>query len=601
MHIGIMLPLRNEEQRTNLLGSLYDPASPDYRHFLTVRQFTDEFGPTADDYQAVINFVQANGMTVTKTFGNRLLIDVDASVAQVETLFNVSMNIYQHPTENRTFFSPDREPTVNLPVKLWAIAGLDNYSIPQPANGIAPEGQAIPNAGGSGGGSFLPSDMRAAYYGGTTLTGSGQTVGLFEFDGYYINDLVNNFYGAASATPNGNNYTLTYNTNGTQYTVPINNVLLDGVSLTPVTNNLFYIDWEGEVVLDIAQPIGMAPGISQVLVYMAPDNVTYPRSDGDLLEQMAVDDIAKQISCSWGWVPTDAFRNETYLTAFEAQGQSFFAASGDSGAYPPGTTVYPQSDGLVTTVGGTVLTTNGAGGSWGSETAWNGSGGGIAGIQIPQYQQGLNGVNGSSTTYRNMPDVAAEANADNYNCAFGACTGGWYGTSFAAPRWAGFMALINQQAVAAGVAPLGGLGFINATNPGTYTIGEGSNYYSDFHDIQSGSNGAYSAAAGYDLVTGWGSPNGIGFIFGMIGTLSSTENTTIQGNLSCTISTTLYSWTFTDDNGTAHPFAGTSGVTVRVGTGSCKGTTTTSLNEWSIDGHYYLGALGGLGSVTQYQ
>ena len=102
--------------------------------------------------------------------------------------------------------------------------------------------------------------------------------------------------------------------------------------------------------------------------------------------------------------------------------------------------------------------------------------------------------------------MAAEANTDNYICYDGVCEGGWGGTSFAAPRWAGFLALVNQQSVANGKSTLG---FLNLT---IYSIGLGSGYDSDFHDITSGSNGAFSAQPGYDLVTGWGSPNGVALV-----------------------------------------------------------------------------------------
>jgi len=117
-----------------------------------------------------------------------------------------------------------------------------------------------------------------------------------------------------------------------------------------------------------------------------------------------------------------------------------------------------------------------------------------------------NSSNQASTTIRNVPDVAAEANTDNYLCDQGSCTGDYGGTSFAAPRWAGFLALVNQQAVAGGNSTLG---FIN---PAIYSIGRGASYHSAFHDITSGSNNKYSAGPGYDLVTGWGSPNGTGLI-----------------------------------------------------------------------------------------
>ena len=95
------------------------------------------------------------------------------------------------------------------------------------------------------------------------------------------------------------------------------------------------------------------------------------------------------------------------------------------------------------------------------------------------------------------------------------CTANSYGgTSFAAPMWAGYMALVNQQSVTNGN---GLLGFIN---PSLYSIGAGSSYTTDFHDITSGSNG-YSATTGYDLATGWGSPNGSGLINALAGSSSS--------------------------------------------------------------------------------
>jgi subtilase family serine protease len=223
---------------------------------------------------------------------------------------------------------------------------------------------------------------------------------------------------------------------------------------------------------------------------------------------------------------------------FAAQGQNYFNAAGDDGSYsalaPP---TWPSLSQYVTSVGGTDLQTTGAGGAWSSETAWVDGGGGYTSsgdIPIPAWQQ-LPGVidsaNKGSTKYRNAPDVAAEANFDFYVCSNGSCAEGWGGTSFAAPMWAGFLALINQQAVANGEPTLG---FIN---PAIYNIGVGSNYNSDFHDITSGSNG-YPAVTGYDLATGWGSPIGVALIDALVApagpnfSLSASPNsvTIIQGN-----------------------------------------------------------------------
>jgi len=516
LSLSIVLPLRNQAALDTLLGQLYDPSSPSYRQFLSVAQFTEQFGPTVEDYQTVVDFAKANGFTVTDTPTNRLIVPIIGTAAQIEKAFNVKMNIYQHPTENRTFYSLDREPALDLSVPVLHISGLNNFSIPRPALTKATNEQAITNTTGSGpSGGFLPSDMRAAYYGGTALTGSGECVGLMEYGGYNINDVALTFDGAATWSTNGSNYILSYTTGGINYKIPINNVPLDGASVGTYNGD------EIEVALDIAQVIGMAPGLSQVRVYFTPDVWTesgsyiFPGSSNDTLifNTMANENACKQVSISWNWNPENIYSNDGILQEMAAQGQSIFNASGDSGSWPnegcyaPHGCYYPEEDAYVTAVGGTDLTTTGPGGSWVSETAWSRSGGGISpdGVPIPSWQSGIVGVNGASGIYRNAPDVAMEANTDNYYCSFGSCATGEGGTSYAAPRWAGFMALVNQQAVAAGVAPKGGLGFIN---PLIYEIGESSSYDSDFHDITSDCNGAYCAGYGYDLVTGWGSPNG---------------------------------------------------------------------------------------------
>ena len=155
----------------------------------------------------------------------------------------------------------------------------------------------------------------------------------------------------------------------------------------------------------------------------------------------------------------------------------------------------------------------GAAGPWASETAWVDSGGGISPdhIAIPSWQQlsgVINSTNKGSTTLRNGPDVSANANFTFYVCADQTtCSANHYGgTSFAAPMWAGYIALVNQQ-LAAGGSPT--IGFINPT---IYAQNVTSVYTTDFHDVTSGVSGSFSAVLGYDLVTGWGSPNGANLI-----------------------------------------------------------------------------------------
>ncbi|MGA9131770.1 MAG: S53 family serine peptidase, partial [Candidatus Sulfotelmatobacter sp.] len=494
MRLVLALPLRNQEALDNFLMELYDPSSASYRQFLTVEEFTARFGPSQEDYDAVIRFAETNGFTVVGTSRNRMNVDVTGSVAIIEETFHLTMGVYQHPTENRTFYAPDREPTPDLAVQLWHISGLDNYSIPRPAI-VHRELTVRPNAttGSGPSSSFLGSDMRAAYYGGT-LTGSGQSLGLLEYYGTDLADL-NTYFKNAGQTNN----------------VPITLKSTDGTS----TSCLASQDCDDtEQTLDMTQALGMAPGLSSLVMYVG-------STDSAIFNAMATaSPLNAQLSSSWTWYPADPSTDSPYFEEFAAQGQNLFQAAGDSGKWGSSSEIYPADDVYVTSVGGTDLETSGAGGPWSSETAWVDGGGGISPdkFAIPSWQtSAASGCSSCSKAYRNGPDVSANANFTFYVCADQTtCTANEYGgTSFATPMWAGYLALVNEQAVANGNPKLG---FIN---PSLYTIGLGSSYDTNFHDVTNGSNG-YSATTGYDLATGWGSPNGSGLITALAGSSSTT-------------------------------------------------------------------------------
>lgn len=191
LKLAIGLPLRNQEELRNLLQELYDPASTNYHRYLTPEEFTARFGPTEADYQSVVQFAEQNGFKVTATHPNRVVLDVDAAVTDVERTFHLQMHTYQHPVEARIFRAPSAEPTVDLAVPLLHISGLDNYSIPHPNSKLKPamlQANATPQSGSAPGGAYRGNDFRAAY-GVGSLTGVGQSVGLLQFDGYYANDI----------------------------------------------------------------------------------------------------------------------------------------------------------------------------------------------------------------------------------------------------------------------------------------------------------------------------------------------------------------------------------------------------------------------------
>ena len=139
INLAIGLPLRNTETLTNLLRQVYDPSSPGYyHHYLTPAEFTAQFGPTEQDYQKVMDFARQNGLTVTGTHPNRMLLDVSGKASDVERAFHLTLRTYRHPVENRDFFAPDSDPSVPATLPVQDISGLDNYGWSHPKYRLKP-------------------------------------------------------------------------------------------------------------------------------------------------------------------------------------------------------------------------------------------------------------------------------------------------------------------------------------------------------------------------------------------------------------------------------------------------------------------------------
>jgi uncharacterized membrane protein len=494
LRLDLVLPLRDPAGLESFLAEVYDPASPNYRQFLTVPAFTERFGPTQQDYDAAVAFAKARGFQVVGGSRDGMEVQVEGSIAAIEAAFNVSMGVYQHPTENRTFYAPDREPSVALPFRLWNISGLDNFSTPHPAL-VQRKADVQPAATTGSGtqGSYLGSDMRAAYYGGT-LTGTGQSVGLFEFYGIDTAD-VKTYYANVGQTDK----------------VPITLISTDGTS----TGCLYSASCDDtQSVIDVIESSSMAPAMSGLYLFVG-------KSATAILSSMTTHSpLSAQLSCSWFWSPADPTADDPYFERMAAQGQNFFAAAGDDGEWTTNIQTHPADDAYVVSVGGTSLTTSFAAGPWASETAWPDGGGGVSphNVPIPTWQAAtgvINSDNGGSPTYRNGPDVSANSAFSYYICADqNGCSANLLGgTSFAAPIWAGYLALVNQQSKTNGHPVLGFL------NPLIYPLGLGANYNTYFHDVTTGNNiiepsgsPGYPAVVGYDLATGWGSPNGAGLV-----------------------------------------------------------------------------------------
>lgn len=531
--LALALPLRDPAGLESFLDRLYDPADPLYGHYLTPEEFTRRYSPTQQSYDAVAAFARAHGLAVTHTSPNRLLLSVSGSAAAVEAAFAVRLGRYQ-ASDGRVFHAPDADPAipVSLIGRLSGVIGLDNAGVRHPY--LRRHGSALrplvplslkplslkpafgaqapaeigtdPNTG-----ALTPSDIKAAYsLDQTALTGAGQTLALFELDTYTPDDIAQ--YEKAFGLPS----------------VPLENVPVD-----PADPNFPNTPGGGadEVTLDIEMMAAISPGVSKILVYESPNT---DQGVVDQYNQIATDNRARVISSSWGLAENESAEStrdseNTSFMQMAAQGQSIFCATGDEGAYADYQTISvqdPASQPFMVGVGGTKLSVVSRGGAYKSESVWGdvteagrsafgaGSGGGISTVwPLPAYQAGSGA---SSATQRNVPDVALDADLrTGYAFYFtdpNAPGEVWQiggGTSFAAPLWAAFTALANQQRAKYGEQPVG------FANPLIYTIGESANYSAAFHDIADGSNNLdplYAAKAGYDNSTGWGSFNGAGLL-----------------------------------------------------------------------------------------
>ncbi len=356
---------------------------------------------------------------------------------------------------------------------------------------------------------YTPNQIRDAYgINNLSLDGTGQTIAIVDaYDDPDIIQALDAFDAQFTLTDSGPTLYDQYGPASSFLTVL--NQFGQATSLPDTDPNGPGTDnWEVEESLDVEWAHAIAPGAQIILVEANSQSLS------DLMASVAT--AASQpgvsvVSISWGFAEGQAvFASDeaTYDSVFTTTGVTFVASTGDYGAADP---EYPAYSPNVVAVGGTSLTLN-SDNSYNSETGWGyysnsvgafiGSGGGISLYEPePAYQQGI-----QSTGYRTTPDVSLVADpatgawiADPYNLDPSNPFEIVGGTSLSAPAWAGLVALVNQGRAAAGESTL---------NSSTPTDTQQALYMlpqSDYNVIASGTNG-YTAGAGYNLVTGLGTP-----------------------------------------------------------------------------------------------
>ncbi|MHB8637200.1 MAG: protease pro-enzyme activation domain-containing protein [Fimbriimonadaceae bacterium] len=488
LHIAVSLPLGDPIGLEAYVDSVSDPASPEYRHFLTPEQIGSRFGMPSSQVQQVADYLKGEGFNISLIAKNHMSILADATVAQAETAFGTHISNFAtlNPSEpgNAQFFSfkESLKTPPGIAPLILDVTGLESFT--------RPHFQTL-----------TPTQTRTLYglapLWSNGYHGEGRNIAISNWDGYRLSNVPLYYAQYGLPTPSGgvgSNITV----------VPISGGAGGG---TPGA--------EGD--LDIQMVLGMAPLCNLTI---------YDGGNSDLigvLTQEANDNKADVITESYGWnlnASTATAAHNLHLS-MSAEGITYMAASGDSGtSLEPYS--YPDYDPEVLMVGGSIATTN-SGGTRTSEVGWSGSGGGWSTNTatfnvLPAWQKGT-GVP-TTISHRLVPDVALHASGGSSGAYYfylnGSLSSAYIGTSFASPVFAGSLGVTEQQVIANGGLP--------PDSHGKQRFGRiqdlfySQNGRSDvWHDITSGSNGTLpngsksNAGPGWDFVTGWGAINFSGF------------------------------------------------------------------------------------------
>lgn len=484
LQMEVIFNLRYPSQLQTCLNSITDPTSLYYGNFLNSTTI-QPFLPTLSQRSSVIQYLTANGFTVNEG-ASPLVLKVTGNAFVTSKAFKIGLGLYR--TSNSTFYAADSDPTfpLNLSTLIGAVTGLENFT-------SFIHSQSACNF------PYCPQGIQVGYSFANLFTngfdGTGQNVAIVD-------------------SPGDPNIQTAINTYNAQYGLPSITITLKYPDGTPSS---YDPGWASETAMDVEAVHTVAKGAGIVLLY----------DTGDLLnaiDYVAANNLAKVVSNSWTYGCGSSSCSDTQLShgfvssvhsrlmTDAAMGLTICFASGDGGAKPDGSnlgTEFPSSDPNVLAIGGTNLVlagscTNTCTG-YGSETGWSGSGGGYSGFFAePSWQTSTIGVK----TGRAVPDVSMVGQGGAFwvystasdKCGRGGNSAGWFGcggTSLSTPLWAGFIGILLQMK---GIGSFGNMG------PLIYQTASGPKYSTIFHDVTSGSNNGYSATAGWDPITGWGTP-----------------------------------------------------------------------------------------------
>ena len=475
----------NPETRATVTVYLRGTEAPPGR--LSREEYRAAHGADAADVQAVRQFAADHGLSVGDVDLARRSMELSGPVGSIASAFEATVALYRSPSGEPY---RGRVGGLTLPAELDGIVtgvfGIDERPQAQPHFRFRSGASLAPQST-----QYSPPQVAAAYSFPNGLTGSGQSVAIIELGGGFREDDLSDYFSSLGiALPS-----------------------VHAVSVLKGENHPGKPDGpDGEVMLDIEVLGSVAPG-ANISVYFAPN------TDQGFIDAVAtaVHDTTRRpsvISISWGsaestWTAQAMQQMEQAFAAAAAMGVTVTVAAGDNGSGDGVTdglahVDFPASAPHALACGGTSLQLSTTGQII-TETAWDdGTGGGAGGggvsvvFPVPPYQQNANipqSANPGGTTGRGVPDIAGDADPDTgYKVRVDGETMTVGGTSAVAPLWAGLIALLNQSLG----QPVGFLQPFLYSSAGMAAL----------HEITSGSNGAYSAHAGWNACTGLGSPDG---------------------------------------------------------------------------------------------
>jgi subtilase family serine protease len=520
--VNIAIPLRNVGLLSSMLEQVTDPSSPLFRQFLNRTQIQQEFLPT-DAYNSMLAYLQSAGLQVVMQSMESMIV-VQATAAQVNQYLHASVSIYSNGTNSYYVTSGN---SLFEGAHFIASNATALMVKPQVANLPAPR----PNGNVTySEGAFSVKALQAVFNA-TSLyaqgyQGEGQTIGLLDF------------YGSPTIAQDLRLFDAQFGFSDPSFTV---------IPIVPYNPNLGVPSgWSTEVSLDVETSHAMAPQAA-IDMYVTTGALSFAADLAPIVEDDSVTTLSQSFSIAPEWASSvvggvwfyfNMFLPDQYFMLGSLEGITFLGASGDGGGSgfssgPAGNLANPDDSPYVTTAGGTqtYFYTQPNGTETFAQTAWSnagyvpngvnsgGGGGGVSFVEPkPWYQQSQQTP--PSYPYGRMePDLSLQAGVDpgTYIVDSGSVMVSG-GTSESVQLLSGLLTLVAESAG-------GPLGLIN---PFLYSLGNNAvTYTKAFVPITFGYNIPWASSFGYNLATGWGSPN-----IGEIASLYNAQNPQSSLNVS---------------------------------------------------------------------